>query len=153
MNNSPEFEEIIEGIDQNTLNQSVLKFELGYYDLKRFMKLKDKGIKFVTRIKRNAKYGVNKAYAYSKIVEFRNGLTLRLVSMVIDGERKDYLKDIMNLPDLYIHWIYLQRWNIEIFLRTMKTYLKIDRLISKTIKGVLVQIFSALIAYILLLMI
>ncbi len=73
--------------------------------------------------------------------------------MVIDGERKDYLKDIMNLPDLYIHWIYLQRWNIEIFLRTMKTYLKIDRLISKTIKGVLVQIFSALIAYILLLMI
>ncbi len=64
LNNYPEFEEIIEGIDQNTLNQSVLKFELGYYDLKRFMKLKDKGIKFVTRIKRNAKYGVNKAYAY-----------------------------------------------------------------------------------------
>ncbi|PYB67524.1 hypothetical protein DMB44_08890 [Thermoplasma sp. Kam2015] len=42
----------------------------------------------------------------------------------------------MNLSDLYIQWIYPQRWNIEI----------------RAINGVLVQIFSALIAYILLLM-
>ncbi|MHB1439702.1 MAG: transposase [Cuniculiplasma sp.] len=52
----------------------------------------------------------------------------------------------------YIHWIYSQRWNIEIFFRTMKTYLKIDHLISKSINGIPIQIFSALIAYIVLLM-
>ncbi|WP_153280212.1 hypothetical protein [Thermoplasma sp. Kam2015] len=47
------------------------------------MKLEYSGIRFVTGMKRNAKYGVIKAYAHSRIVEFRNGLQFRLVTMVI----------------------------------------------------------------------
>ncbi|WP_010916951.1 transposase [Thermoplasma volcanium] len=51
---------------------------------------------------------------------------------------------------MYIHWIYSQRWNIDIFFRTMKTYLKIDHLISRKINSIMVQIFTAMIAYIVL---
>jgi IS4 transposase len=48
----------------------------------------------------------------------------------------------MNMPDICIHYIYRQRWSIEIFFRTMKSYLKLDHLISKKINGIMVQIFS-----------
>ena len=80
---------------------------------------------------------------YSKKIDLLEH-TLLLVNGAI------YHKD---LPDLYIHMIYSRRWSIEIFFRTMKTYLKIDHLISKNINGILIQIFSALMAYIILLMI
>ncbi|WP_010917721.1 transposase [Thermoplasma volcanium] len=49
-----------------------------------------------------------------------------------------------------IFTIYSQRWNIDIFFRTMKTYLKIDHLISRKINSIMVQIFTAMIAYIVL---
>ncbi|EQD67296.1 transposase IS4 family protein, partial [mine drainage metagenome] len=113
LNDSPEFDEVLEGIDPDLVKQSILTFDLGYYDLGRFGKLKREGIRFVTRIKKNASYTVLREYAHSKIIRFRNGLALRLVSMEIDGEKKDYITDIFDLPDLYIHWIYSQRWNIE----------------------------------------
>jgi IS4 transposase len=104
-------------------------------------------------IKKNASYVVEKEYAHSKVIRFGNGTTLRLVSLQIYGERRDHLTDIMDLSDIYIHWIYLQRWNIEVFFRTMKSYLRIDHLISRKINGIMVQIFSALIAYLVLLII
>ena len=153
LNDSPVFDEVLDSIDPDLVKQSILTFDLGYYNLDRFMDLKERNIMFVTRIKKNASYTVLKTYAHSSIVRFRNGLTLRLVSMEIDGEKKDYITDIFDLPDLYIHWIYSQRWSIEIFFRTVKTYLKIGHLISKSINGILIQIFSALIAYVILLMI
>ena len=59
----------------------------------------------------------------------------------------------MDMPDIYIHYIYRQRWSIEIFLRTIKSYLKLDHLISKKINGIMVQIFTALISYLVLRMI
>ncbi|MGP6207954.1 transposase [Cuniculiplasma sp. SKW3] len=135
------------------MKQSILTFDLGYYDPERFGKLKEEGIRFVTRIKKNASYMVEREYAHSKVIRFRNGTTLRLVSLEVEGEKRDYLTDIMGLPDIYIPWIYSQRSNIEIFFRTMKSYLKIDHLISRKINGIMVQIFSALIAYVILEMI
>lgn len=153
LNDSPEFDDLLSGIDPDLVKQSIITFDLGYYDLDRFMDLKGKGIRFVTRIKKNASYTVIKEYAHSSIIRFRNGPVLRHVSMEIDGKQRDYLTDILDLPDIYIHWIYSQRWNIETFFRTMKTYLKMDHLISRKMNGILVQIFAAMIAYIVLMMI
>ena len=153
LNDSPEFETIIDGIDPSLLKQSILTFDLGYYDLDRFRKLKSESTMFVTRIKKKARYEVLREYAHSKIVRFRNGLELRLVSLKVNGEQRDYLTDIMDMPDMYIHRIYQRRWSIEIFFRTMKSYLKLDHLISKKVNGILVQIFTSLIAYLILMMI
>ena len=101
---------------------------------------------FVTRIKRNARYEIIREYAHSKIIRFRYGLTPRLVFLTIEGKQRDYVTDIMDMPDIYIHKIYLQRWSIETFFRTMKSYLKLDHLISKRINGIILQILTALIA-------
>jgi hypothetical protein len=153
LNDSPEFDQILAGIDPDLLRESILTFDLGYYDLERFRYLKGRNLMFVTRIKKNASYEIMKEYAHSRIIRFRNGLELRLVSLNVEGKQRDYLTDIMDLPDEYIHRIYHQRWSIEIFFRTMKSYLKLDHLISKKINGILVQIFTALIAYLVLIMI
>ncbi len=153
MNDSPEFDVVLSSMDQDLLGESILTFDLGYYDLERFRDLKNRNIMFVTRIKRNARYEIIREYAHSRIIRFRNGIVMRLVSLMIGGKQRDYLTDIMDMPDIYIHNIYRQRWSIEIFFRTMKSYLKLDHLISKKINGIMVQIFTALISYLILMMI
>jgi len=153
MNDSPEFDVVLSSMDQDLLGESILTFDLGYYDLERFRDLKNRNIMFVTRIKRNARYEIIREYAHSRIIRFRNGIVMRLVSLMIEGKQRDYLTDIMDMPDIYIHNIYRQRWSIEIFFRTMKSYLKLDHLISKKINGIMVQIFTALISYLILMMI
>ena len=135
------------------IGESILTFDLGYYDLERFRKLKEEGIRLVMRIKKNASYVVEKEYAHSRIIRFRNSIVMRLVSLMIGGKQRDYLTDIMDMPDICIHYIYRQRWSIEIFFRTMKSYLRMDHLISKKLNGIMGQIFTALIAYIVLMMI
>jgi hypothetical protein len=153
MNDSPEFDVILSSMDQDLLGEFILTFDLGYYDLERFRDLKNRNIMFVTRIKRNATYEIIREYAHSRIIRFRNGIVMRLVSLMIEGKQRDYLTDIMDMPDIYTHNIYRQRWPIEIIFRTMKSYLKLDHLIWKKINGIMVQIFTALIAYIVLMMI
>lgn len=64
LNDSPEFDQIIDGIDPDLVKQSILTFDLGYYDLERFAKLKEEGVRFVTRIKKNAAYVVEKEYMH-----------------------------------------------------------------------------------------
>lgn len=152
-NDSPVFEKILNGIDPDLLKQCILTFDLGYFDLDRFKKLDERRIFFVTRIKSNVKYDIIREYAHSKIIKMSNGMQLRLVTFYEDGKKFEYLTNIFDLPDKYIQGIYEQRWNIEIFFRIMKKYLKIDHLISKSINGVLIQIFCALTAYLLLLVI
>ena len=58
LNDSPEFDEIFSSMDQDLLGESILTFDLGYYDLEMFRGLKNRNIMFVTRIKRNARYEI-----------------------------------------------------------------------------------------------
>ena len=59
----------------------------------------------------------------------------------------------MNLPDRYIYYAYNLRWNIEELFRRMKSQLKIDHLLSKSLNGMIIQVFSYMIAYIIVNMI
>lgn len=140
-NGSIKFDGIVNNIDGNTLERAILAFDLGYYSLKRFKKLNSKGIMF--RIKGNAVYEIIKEHKNSKIIRFSNGLELRLVTLLIDKDERNYITNIMDVPDIYIHYIYSQRWSIEIFFRRMKSLLK-------NVNGIMLQIFASLIAYIIL---
>lgn len=155
LNDSPVMDKILESLEdaygESFLKSSITVFDLGYYDLERFIILKMKGYPFVTRIKKNAVFDVMKEYAHSRIIRFRNGLELRLVTLIVHGEERNYLTDILDLPDQYIHWIYSRRWEIEIFFRRMKSLLKLDHLIARKINGIMVQIFAFLVAYLALL--
>lgn len=156
-NDSPLFDQTIQDLidvqGEDFLRSCILVFDLGYYDLERFTLLKLRGIPFVTRMKSNARYDVIREYAHSSIIRFGSGLELRYVTITVDGEDRNYLTDILDLPDVYIHWIYSLRWEIEIFFRTMKSLLRVDHLISRKLNGIMVQMFAFLCAYLALLMI
>jgi IS4 transposase len=46
--------------------------------------------------------------------------------------------------------IYRQRWQIELLWRFLKRHLKLDQLITKSVNGVGMQIYMAMIAYLIL---
>ena len=120
----------------------------------RLKELKENNINFVSRLRKNADYTVIKEETFnSKIVRFRNGLELRLVSLDIDNKRREYITNIMDIPEIYIYYIYMRRWIIEELFKNMKSVLKINHLISRDLNGIINQIFATLIAYIVLLVI
>ena len=73
--------------------------------------------------------------------------------MDVEGVEYKYITGIMNLPDRYIYYAYNLRWNIEMLFKRMKSQLKIDHLLSKSLNGMIIQAFSYMIAYIIVNMI
>ena len=153
VNDSSLFDNIIEDMDNKILYSSILVFDLGYYNLERFKKLTDKNILFVSRLKSNAVYSESGRINGHEIVRMSNGLNLRIVRVDVEGTEYRYITDIMNLPDRYIYYAYNLRWNIEEIFKRMKSQLKTDHLLSKSLNGMIIQIFSYMIAYIIVNMI
>ena len=153
VNDSSLFDNIINDMDNKMLYSSILVFDLGYYNLERFKLLADKNILFVSRIKRNAIYYESGTVNGHEMVEMNNGLNLRLVRVNVEGVEYRYISDIMNLPDRYIYYAYNLRWNIEELFKRMKSQIKIDHLLSKSVNGMIIQVFSYMIAYIIMNMI
>ncbi len=139
---------MINNIDSKILYSSILVFDLGYYNLNRFSELADENILFVSRIKRNAVYTESGRVNNHEMVTMNNGLNLRIVRVNVDGSEYKYITDIMNLPDKYIYYAYNLRCNIEELFKRMKSQLKMDHLLSKSINVTIIQIFSYMIAYI-----
>ena len=73
--------------------------------------------------------------------------------MNVEGIEYKYITNIMNLPDRYIYYAYNLRWNIEELFKRMKSQLRIDHLLSKSLNGMIIQVFSYMIAYIIVNMI
>jgi hypothetical protein len=140
-NDSRFFNDLLKSMDDNIINSSILVFDLGYYNLERFKELKNKNILFVSRVKRNAVYESIDEINGHEIIEFKNGLKLRIVRAMINNEEYTYITNILKLPDKYMVYAYNLRWNMEEFFKTMKSQLKIKHLISKSINGIIIQIF------------
>jgi IS4 transposase len=94
---------------------------------------------FVVRIKRNMKRPQgNHQY---RVVTFCDLVT----------ETEYHLaSNLWELRDEEIAEIYRQRWQIELLYKFLKSHLKLDKLISKSENGVLIQIYMTLIGYMLL---
>ena len=144
-NDSSRFDNIINNIDNKILYSSILVFDLGYYNLDRFRELADKNILFVSRIKKNAVYSGSGTVNGHEMARINNGLNLRIVRVNVGGIEYRYITDIMNLPDKYIYYAYNLRWNIEELFKRMKSQLKIDHLLSKSLNGMIIQVFSYII--------
>jgi IS4 transposase len=69
-----------------------------------------------------------------------------------EEEIGEYLTNIFDLSAMDIVHAYEIRWSIEIFFREIKSYLKIDHFMSKSLNGMLIQIFCTLIAYALMIL-
>ncbi len=140
----------------------------GYIDYHRLHRLHAAGAFFITRAKRNIDFtllqrqpvtpgagvtsdhlvrlrGVKSAKRYPdtlRIIRYRNP---------DDGKRFVFLTNNLLLDAAVIAMLYRQRWQIELFFKWLKQHLRIKAFFGTTPNAVTIQIWSAVIAYVLLL--
>jgi hypothetical protein len=145
----------------------ILVFDRAYIDFKSLHRIEINGSLFVTRLKSNACYIVEKVFSESQEGAVRQDFQirfsghyasrnypkpLRLVEYY-DKERDKFLKfltnDFSRDPQI-IADIYRKRWEIELFFKWLKQNLKIKTFWGTSKNAVLSQIWVALIVYLLL---
>jgi len=121
---------------------------------------------FVTRLKSNWKYRVLKNRSFrkgtgvlkdqlicvtgSKKDEYPVALRLVTFHHKKSGKTLKFLTNNMKLSAKRIADIYKMRWQIELFFKWIKQHLKVKTFLSTTANGVKIQVWCALITYVLL---
>ena len=150
-------------------------FDKGYCDYNWWKEIADKGSTFVTRLKKNASYEVKKSFEIAKkdkglilkdqIISLSNqrprakkvnelaGVSLRLVEIKHpSGKEAPFMivtNDLKASAQCIADW-YKERWSIELLFKWLKQNLKIKRFMGESRNAIMIQIFVALISYILL---
>ena len=148
-------------------------FDKGYCDYNWWYRIEQTGAFFVTRLKKNAGLEVVKSLSLQKtdeslvqedtVIRFKNrrpgghrinhyyGTSLRRVILARPGKSKplvlvtnDFGRCAEEIGDLY-----RQRWEIELFFKWIKQNLKIKKFLGRSENAVKIQIYIALIAYLL----
>lgn len=146
---------------------SIVAMDRGYCDYDLFHKWTKSGVYFVTRLKDNAAYNVTNVFGLAKNsivlsdqhIEFTNinakksypGKLRRVV--VWDENNKKEIVLLSNNFDLCadtIAAIYKERWQIELFFKAIKQNLKIKTFVGTSKNAVEIQIWTALIALLLI---
>lgn len=112
---------------------------------------------FVVRIKNNWKLEFESGTGLVKIGSASDAPAYRVVNFC-DLETKTEFRLVTNLPsdgeaavtDDEIRDIYRLRWGVELLWKFLKMHLKLDRLITKNVNGIGIQIYASLIAYLIL---
>lgn len=145
----------------------VVVFDRGFTDFEQFASYCDAGIYFVTRLKKNADYRVVERADVStyenissdQIIEMNGFYTKKKCPVrlrrirVKDPETGKYivlLTNQMTWSPTTVAAVYKDRWQIEIFFKTMKQNLKIKSFLGTSKNAILSQIWVAMIAYLLL---
>jgi putative transposase len=126
----------------------------GFCSLKRIEELNQKDNQYyVLRIKNNIQImpGENKNYL---VGTGTNQVETRVINFCDLEERTEY-RLVTNLSEEEmnneeISEVYRNRWAIETLWKFLKMHLKLDKLMTKNVNGIRIQIYSCLIAYILL---
>lgn len=145
----------------------VVVFDKAYIDFSWYKSLDDKGVIFVTRMKKNAVYSVVENKDVSR---FKNILTDQIIKLRGEPARDIYTKNLRCVrskdPDTgkaisiltnnftwsakTIAQIYKERWQIELFFKAIKQQLKVKSFVGTSKNALLSQLWIALIAYLLL---
>lgn len=140
-------------------------FDKGYSDYAWHKTLDDKGVYFVTRLRKNAHYRVLEKrktkhlnnITSDQIIEFKRsywkypGKLRRIRSTDPEtGKSIVILTNNMLWSPRTIARIYKDRWQIELFFKTLKQQLKVKSFVGTSKNAMLSQLWVALIAYLLL---
>lgn len=146
---------------------SIVAMDRGYTDYRLFEAWCEQKVGFVTRMKSNAEYFVMKTCSKAdeglirsdELIEFQcltAGRTIwktyRCVHVWIE-EKQEVLVLLTNLLELSattIAAIYKERWQIELFFKALKQNLRIKSFVGTSANAVHIQIWTALIAILLL---
>lgn len=171
----PVFADITEGIEHEVNiarnlsfpKGSIVVIDRGYTDYALFSKWTSDGVFFVTRQKSNAKYRVvekrpvpkNRNILKDQLIEFTGYYSeqkcpCRLRRIEVWDKKNERL--IVLLTNHYkfgattISAIYKDRWQIEIFFKTIKQNLKIKTFVGTSPNALMIQIWTALISILIL---
>jgi IS4 transposase len=143
---------------------SIYVFDKGYICFKFLEKINKKRAFFVTRTKTNTRYTIIKRQLKTQmcikadwIVRFSSYKSkdysekLRVIRFYDNETKKTYefMTNNFNLSAKTIADIYKSRWDIELFFRWVKQNLKIKTFIGTSENAVLIQIWTAMITYLL----
>lgn len=146
---------------------SVVAIDRGYNDYKLFTEWTRAGVFFVTRLKRNANASVLEERPVPKggnvlrdeiirLREFEAGRPdledLRCVTVWLEDKQEELvlLTNNFQWAASTIAAIYKERWQIEQFFKTLKQQLKIKTFVGTSVNAVRTQIWTALIAILIL---
>jgi Transposase DDE domain/Domain of unknown function (DUF4372) len=145
---------------------TVLVMDRGYNDYDWFAELTDQGVFFVTRMKTNADYGVVAKRKPPEKGHVRRDEDIFFFSMAAAGkeyffrrvevwdEQKQttlvFLTNHMGFGATTIAAIYKDRWKVELFFKAIKQNLKIKTFLGTSANAVHMQIWTALIAMLVL---
>ena len=146
---------------------SIVVFDLGYTDYGRFGRWCDEGVFFVTRMKDNAVYRVVEKRRVGDRGNILRDEVIRLTGVgawekcphllrrivVWDAANQREIVLLTNHLDFAastIAAIYKDRWEIELFFKTLKQNLKIKTFVGTSENALLIQIWTALLALLLI---
>ncbi len=160
----------VDEVVKDVIRDSIIVFDRGYIDYRWFGKLYERGIYFVSRAKKNMEYAVSGQQDINELSR-RNGVIEDNEIVFIDdrninhypykmrmvvfkdnesGEIFEFITNNFRLSALTIAKLYKKRWRIETFFKWIKQNLKIKTFLGTSENAVLVQIWTALIYYLLL---
>ncbi len=143
-------------------------FDLGYYSFEWWKKLHDLKCRFVTRLKTNTQLRDTRSlpvlegglvlsdrigYLSRHIMKGKNPFTDPVREIIIRRDNNETLRFVTNdleAPAEVIADLYKQRWEIELFFRWIKQNLKIRHFLGASENAVKIQIYVALIAFLIL---
>jgi hypothetical protein len=145
---------------------SIVAMDRGYIDYQFLVRLTQDGVYFVTRQKVNAKFKVTARFAVDRlrgvtadqnvVLPGQNGYAypeaLRRVGYRDPETGKHYVfwTTAFHLAAATIAAIYKERWQVELFFKTIKQNLKIKTFLGTSENAVMTQLWVALITYLML---
>ena len=146
---------------------SIVVMDRGYVDFKLFRTWEEAGVFFVTRQKGNAHYRIVEERAVPKNRQILRDDTIELLGHYTHKKYPEQLRRIelwdeeneqvivlltnhLDFGATTIAAIYKDRWQIEIFFKTIKQNLKIKTFVGTSANALLTQIWTALIAILVL---
>jgi putative transposase len=145
---------------------SIVAFDRGYTDYAWYSQLNDRGVFFVTRQKRNARYRVIERRKIKTGQNLTCDQTIELTSAKgktcpiplrrvgyrdpETGKKYVFLTNNFKLAAVTIAAIYKSRWQIELFFKWIKQNLKIKTFLGTSKNAVMTQIWIAMCVYLLL---
>lgn len=162
------FDSLLEAtLEHHDLESFLLVFDRGYLNYERFRQLKADEIAFITPLKRNTLTTpvsrISDFHVHEEDHEPRRVIdefielsdtteTFRKVTVSVpDGDDHVYLTTLgpEEYDPLEIDLLYSVRWLIEIIIRELKQYTNVQCFHSKSLNGVLTELYLTLLAYIL----
>jgi hypothetical protein len=145
---------------------TMLVFDRGYTDLDWWLDLSRQKVLFVTRLKDNIRYGVvqrrpvrpgseilrDEVVLLERIQEAGPVALMRRIEIWVEDRQETMvlLTNHLRLAASTVAAVYRERWQVEQFFRALKQSLRIKTFVGTSANAVLVQIWTALIAMLLL---